>query len=793
MRQLNHIRWLVAVVVLATLPVVAQVRDTLYFSTLSRTVEAITVGQETFSRYSYPGCDHIDQVGAPMLPVKYIRLSVPYNATNIRVTTPGSSYLTQPVSRRIYPAPVPLTTNDTIPDTPELVIDSAIYMTNAFWPPLPAQLVGDGFYMGENRIITVAVRPMLYNPVTSKTRNYSQVRVNVIYDLGGTPANMLVRRGGDLRQQEQQSAKAMVENPQQVEGFAMPATQAFHLPAHGLLPDSALTDTASYYYGGELYTWGDRARYLIVTTRDLAPSFKRLAALKRQKGYSVQIKCIEYILADPRVQHGDVFVNTNGDTISTINDDAGKLRQYLKLAHAYDNTQFVLLGGKNVPYRYGWRMQTRIPTDQYFTDLSTIWTYNVNSDIYVSSNYDLSPELFVGRLLGDSCHWIENYIDKLFRYELNPGHSDFSYLRRCFSFEKRSSLGYSDSITSNFGDIFTTYDLQREQDQAPYNTGNSFISAINTNHYGFVDIFAHGSPNGIQVCKYSPKKCSVKALHNQNKTPHQNDWLQESHNGLDNLENKYYPFVLYTSCCSTMPFDIYSPSYYTYDVKMNVGESFTLGKDYGGVAYLGNTRDSYTDSMPRLGAQFAIQISMGKHIGEAEAQSKVLFGGVYHAMVNNLLGDPEFRMWTNEPMQYSSITVTRIGNLINISGLPVYDNNESIVALLSNDGTSRWKTVASGSTTFTNVNPNSLVMVYQHNYLPYIAPLYLQNERISHSQHVIANDVYAGREVDCNRTVGDITIATGVEYELDAKGQVVLSPGFIVEKGALFSVCHSDY
>ena len=98
-----------------------------------------------------------------------------------------------------------------------------------------------------------------------------------------------------------------------------------------------------------------------------------------------------------------------------------------------------------------------------------------------------------------------------------------------------------------------------------------------------------------------------------------------------------------------------------------------------------------------------------------------------------------------------------------------------------------------GIITFNDVNPNSTAMVYKHNYLPYIAPLYLQNERVERSQYVIANDVYAGRNVDNNRSPGDLTIAVGSEYEIESKGQVVLAPGFKVEKGALFSVTQSDY
>ena len=55
-------------------------------------------------------------------------------------------------------------------------------------------------------------------------------------------------------------------------------------------------------------------------------------------------------------------------------------------------------------------------------------------------------------------------------------------------------------------------------------------------------------------------------------------------------------------------------------------------------------------------------------------------------------------------------------------------------------------------------------------------PSVLVGERVERSQYVIANDVYAGRNVDTNRTAGDLTIAEGSEYEIETKGQVVLAP-----------------
>ena len=144
-------------------------------------------------------------------------------------------------------------------------------------------------------------------------------------------------------------------------------------------------------------------------------------------------------------------------------------------------------------------------------------------------------------------------------------------------------------------------------------------------------------------------------------------------------------------------------------------------------------------------------------------------------------------------------------------------------------------------------------MLYHHNYLPWIAPLALQNERVTDDRYIIASDITAGREVDSNRTAGDnrwvsinsknedngfgrvgapagffrfnfltcspllcrevesksarhlppiqleqfmeptFVIAEGTTYEIEHKGTVSLQPGFKVEKGATFSVKPSDY
>lgn len=117
----------------------------------------------------------------------------------------------------------------------------------------------------------------------------------------------------------------------------------------------------------------------------------------------------------------------------------------------------------------------------------------------------------------------------------------------------------------------------------------------------------------------------------------------------------------------------------------------------------------------------------------------------------------------------------------------------TIVAYYSNEGIIGRKTVNHGSLTLTGISPNSSIMVYKHNYIPFIVPMILQNISLSRSQYVIATDVTAGNSVDSKRTPGDVIVENGTEYEIEASGTVTLHDGFKVEKGATFAVYPSSF
>ena len=226
---------------------------------------------------------------------------------------------------------------------------------------------------------------------------------------------------------------------------------------------------------------------------------------------------------------------------------------------------------------------------------------------------------------------------------------------------------------------------------------------------------------------------------------------------------------MYSISCTTMPYDIFykENENYTYDLPMNFGASFTLGKDYGGVAFLGNTRDGYCnynygDGLSTiLEGMFLSQLNNSSYkIGIAESNSKWIFShensltSIHVRLTHNLLGDPEVEMWTDIPSSISNYNIVRNNNGIQVSG--------SL--------------------------PDSCIMLYKHNYLPAIAPLTIQNGTISKSQYVFASTLAVGKNVDSGRTQGSVTIGSGAEYEVEATGDVLLGDGLIVEDGATLRI-----
>ncbi len=758
------------------------------------TIGTDTLGGVTYATISYGDLFNGGVPGAPSLPIDYIRFSVPWNATNFTVSTLLRNNSTDNIHRLVYPCQAPRMMNDTTPVTITLP-DSAYYYSNAYYPSQNAWIVDEGFLAGENHIVTVAVMPVSFkhsgtgNLAIDMLKKSQTVKLTLSYQLSDSlPMYPIVRQDSVLRQEGYALTQSMVVNPTSVETYAPVEikldSMEFIIPNSGdglnggptphINPDDPpiYNDSINSHMGGELQI--AKFPYLIVTTPELFHSVRRIAALKRQKGYGVKVVTIGDVLNSTEAGQGDVI---NHELIYA--DDAGKLRQYLKCCYSAHGTEYVLLAGNEIPYRTVPHTYTEpnldfeLISDLYYSDLNKNWT---------SEDIEYHPELYVGRILSHSGEQIDNFTDKLLRYELYPGHGDYSYLRKAFHSRGREFTGDGvyPSVINELKDIFPYQtiinDTTRSVSKHP--KGSDIINSLNSNRVGFASIFNHSDSTRMRV--YGRDIDGTDYFIYANSPIQQGD-------GLNCLTNKQYPMIFYAPTCATIPFD--------YAGGMCFGEVFTTGKDYGGPVYIGYTRKICNLGATPIFKLFAQKIKEGYYkLGVADALSKGVFRWdiTHNEIISHAyLGDPELEIWTDLPQQYSNISITRNDNEIIISGI---DTDSTIVAIYNNDGEVRQITTNSLNTNITfNANPNSTIMLYKHNYIPFIAPLVLQNVSMSHSQYVIATDVVAGNSVDSNRTPGKVTVKNGVEYEIEASGTVTLQDGFSVEKGATFAVYPSSF
>ena len=740
------------------------------------TIGTDTLGGVTYSTVNYDGLVNGGVPGAPSLPVDYIRFSVPYNATNFTVNATTHYEVMVNIAQLVYPCQTPRLMEDTTEY--QITPPNSAFYSNGLYPAQRAQVVDEGFLAGENHIVTVAVIPIAFkrqfNGLFWRNQIAEPASISIIltYQLSGTPTtSLLVRRDTVLRNEGFELTRSMVVNPDWVRENAVPDTSAYVHYHDDINPGSG-------------YTVDTTATYLIVTTEELKHSTRRIAALKRQKGYSVKVVTMDEVLVSPYSGDGDMVLDENGNYQVAYGDDAGKLREYLRYCFHNLGTEYVLLAGTDVPYRYCYLDSTYSdsPSDLYYSDLNSNWA--------LGDTVDRCAELFVGRILAKSDNQINNYCDKLLRYELNPGNGDTSYLKRAFFFLGRDynyHLGY---VKYKFKEarkclrpIYPnqTYIVDSVNNYSFWPKGKDIIDTLIANPVGMAIPFNHGSSSLIRV--YGPDSngknayiCSLDSI---------TSFENEDRDGIDCLNNKDYPMIFYAPSCNTVPY--YNSS------GMSFGESFITGKDYGGPVYIGYTSDVIDVKICDILLDFSKYLANGEsHLNKAYALSKSQSDLEYYdeCLIHAYIGDPSVELWTDTPHEYSNISVTRTNNSITISGIDV---DSTIVAYRDEDYRVGHRIASSESLTLNSVSPNSSIMLYKHNCIPYILPMFLQGKTIQKDQYVIASDVTAGFYVDNSRLPGNVIVKSGTEYEIEATGTVTLDGGFRVEKGATFAVYPSCF
>ena len=675
----------------------AEVKDTtLLFDRKQVQLETISVNGDSSSSYIKVGygksqdVGYVEQPGHPQLPFLHIIISLPHEAENVEVTGNAEGRISFTLEYKVFPAQHPVPTGIDY-ETPAFCQgDSGVY--GGKYPASPVSLTDVSCFGKGNRLVGINVYPITYYPQNGICELAEKMSIRVSYTLG---------RAGQ---------KARV-----IESDRCPTSLPFY-------------------------------EYCIITSRELSAAFSRLIGWKRQEGLSAGVVCVEDILADPAIK---------GDTVSSLYDDAAKIRQYLQYTYKYGNTRYVLFGGNDtiVPVRYGTGMNNtfnyqgdkealHIPADFYYAELNSNW--NKDGDKFYGEPQDLDDymaELSVGRLLVTNTDDIENYTDKLLRYELNPGNGDFSYLRKAIytQADQMQMANQANVIADELKDVFPEKTIVEElpgpnEKSTVYPTGNDVIKEMRK-RYGFVSFFNHGHPMAITV-KADGLRNNPYAI--TSVTEEETPWVaKENCNGLDSLENKNYPLVAYSVSCSITPFDVYEDIFKN---KPCIGQSFTSGKGYGGPALIGNTRVGW------IGTSFRMQKVFDKYfpyhpIGESLNLAKFTNTADrhHHALVVNVIGSPDINIWTDTPQLFqvnSSEEIWQVTSPTEDIQVCKYDIASGKSSMVNYDITRSY---------FTRENvTNCIITLKRRNWIPKILPLFIRNISLNGRKCFFVSDMSVG-------------------------------------------------
>lgn len=742
--------------------------------------------------------DNIAEPGKPKLPVHTLKLMIPFGKEVSDITCTNIVTESFSLNNRVCPAEV----CDSIGQV-FAVPDSAIYNSNNVFPLTPIMNWKQGYFDGNNNIVSIGICPFEYYPTLGKLNQITSVMLTITYVDGF--------RGGIQNQTRLQKTQKLydsilyniVDNPEVIPIYHIPST---------LVEELGSTDAGLPVY-----------EYVVITHRDYVEALHDFVGWKRQKGYKAGIITIEEICEN---YPDEDVIGTN-----PICDKPGSVRQYLREAKQQGTSYAFIVGMNNSDeeIRFGFVENdidsntywfNRPSTDWYFSDLTGDWNLD-NDDNYgepykldtvgnpIGDNTSAQPSLFVGRLLCSSTEDISNWVSKLITYEKNPGNGDASYLVRCLMNETQS---FSTENIAEYTASYLPQDFQTEivreilyENGYSYPTGSELVDKYNSDNWGFWCWFNHGgtgdNESGILVSQSSNPERDWKL---QAEDGHDHANAPEEGNGIDNLNNIGFPSIVYSISCSVMPFEKNKKT--SPIQRRNCGESYTVGGLFGGVAFLGFCVDNGTGSYSCR--DFVRELNKAaldntySHLGVLESVVKQCNNSTQlHFRYNhNLIGDPECQMWTKIPdnmevlIEASDMVSYVKGNVrVDVDGLNI--GEQVTVTLYSEDDIFQVGQFVVGKDhhiMFDSVFPTSLkpilVTVTCYNHLPYekYIPVTEECKMEIASDEVWINDISVGCDIVV-KSNATLTIKCNVGMNTNCKIEVAPQGKLIIDGGKLHS------
>ncbi|MBI1799868.1 MAG: VCBS repeat-containing protein [Candidatus Eisenbacteria bacterium] len=499
--------------------------------------------------------------------------------------------------------------------------DPAYFARAGFQPETPVELGLQGYEDGHS-IALLRVSPARWDAATGRLERISRVRVRLTLEADpGRP----IRR--------ERAGVPWLDAPRG--GRPQPARLAAGGGAQPFRP----TQLPSLL--------GSPVQYVIITSDALTAQFQQLADWKTQSGIPAVVRTLSFIQQN----------------YLSANDDADRVRQFIRDAYQRWGTKYVLIGGDTdvMPSRsafstYYYGAET-IPSDMYYQCLDGNW--NADGDSLYGEGWqdstdtgdqaDLMPELWVGRAPASTSSDAQLFVNKTLQYEKTPM-DDYENSILFFAevlFPQNWSSGQLTQLDGaqlveevlpdldanpalHYGRLYENYTDARWKPGALQELKQTVVDSLSRGYNLAVHV-GHGYRNVMS--------CGDDNLTN-------NDAL--------GLTNGNRVFNLYAIDCTSNAIDFAC-----------LGEAFLHAPNGGAVTNIGSTRVDF----PTTGRYFQSEYfrllfeDSVTTIGEAFAREK--YASITASSTDNvsrwttmtllLLGDPELRIWTGRPR---TLTVT---------------------------------------------------------------------------------------------------------------------------------------
>ncbi|MEM0466577.1 MAG: C25 family cysteine peptidase [Candidatus Thermoplasmatota archaeon] len=379
--------------------------------------------------------------GEPDLPVYPIRIVVPYQAQVQQITvTPRQHQELGIYDIPPVPQPMPMLSPGEKTDTLYAQKNHQIYATNAVFPGIFYQYVGEYMLCGY-RILFLNLYPVQYNPVTKQTMFYQTMDVTIATTSSPLSTPILYRDGKDIDR-----IQNTIDNPSTLATYPKISAET-----------------------------SDEYDLLILTTDEFKDAFIPLQEVHNNHGTRTIIKTLTDV----------------GGTSPEM------IREYITSCYTQYHISYVLIGGDHdiIPIKKLWAQVNNgattdhLPSDIYYACLDGQFNFDGDdkwgepTDGDNGRDIDLLAEVYVGRASVGTITEAQNFVTKTITY-MNDDQNNPDLRKIALLGEQLDSSTYGDTAMENLAASAIPKDLyilQKLYDQDHIWSKEELLEFINSN------------------------------------------------------------------------------------------------------------------------------------------------------------------------------------------------------------------------------------------------------------------------------------------------------------------------